>query len=83
MAVDYLGQRVRGGGLDCRLNPVLLIRAELWKLQQDLRLIGSSCRLHGLDLSTVLTRIRSLYFLLGNQVVIRIAAAAWFHPSPD
>ena len=32
MAVDYLGQRVRGGGLDCRLNPVLLVRAELWKL---------------------------------------------------
>jgi hypothetical protein len=22
-------------------------------------------------------------YLLGNQVVMRIAAAAWFHPSPD
>ena len=31
----------------------------------------------------LITRFAAFDFLLGNQVVMRIATAAWFHPSPD
>jgi hypothetical protein len=31
----------------------------------------------------LITPFLAFDFLPGNQVVIRIAAAAWFHPSPD
>jgi len=51
MAMDHLGQRARDHNMARSFGPVLLVRSEFRKLQQDLWLARGSYRLHDLDLA--------------------------------
>jgi uncharacterized BrkB/YihY/UPF0761 family membrane protein len=50
LAMDHLGQLVCRGGVARRICPFLVVRGQLWQLQQDLRLARCGRGLYDLDL---------------------------------
>src|SRR5262249_29793048 len=48
-AMDHLGKRTGRGTLDPRVDPVLLVRGEFRRIQQDIRIAWRRGRVHDLD----------------------------------